>query len=188
MYRTTERCQSRAGSNESPRMVCSLGCMGFPVPNPFSPGVCLCGAHTIPPSRVPHSHSLGAPQGVLSPCCLCWPWNRFSHTFFPIQVSVSLPVHDNAPLHTGCVLQVLREMIKPLSAYCPFSVSMATKIKCFFSHISGMPFTSFLPTFQFPSGGGDAHPAASPGTDPYGKGSVLLAPPGQMLERMGSAG
>jgi len=85
---------------------------------------------------------------------LCWDAfrHRFSHTFFPIQVSVSLPVHDNAPLHTGCALQVLREMIKPLSAYCPFPVSMTTMIKCFFSHISGMPFISFLPTLQFPSG------------------------------------
>lgn len=52
-------------------------------------------------------------------------------------------MRDNAPLHTGCALRVLREMIKPLSTYCPFLVSMATLIKCFFSHISGMPFTSF---------------------------------------------
>lgn len=121
---------------------------------------------------------------------LCWnafsqPWHRFRHKFFPIQVSVSLSVHYNAPLHTGCVLQVLREMIKPLSAYCPFPVSMATMIKCFFSHISGMPFTSFLPTLQFPSGGGDAYPAASPGMEPCGKGSVLPAPQGQMLEWVG---
>lgn len=120
-------------------------------------------------------------------CCDAFsrPWHRFSHRGFPIQLSVSLPVRANAPLHTGCVLQVLREIIKPLSAYCPFPVSMATMTKCFFSHISGMPFTSFLPTLQFPSGGGDAYPAASPEIDPNSKGSVLPVPPRQMLERMG---
>lgn len=64
-------------------------------------------------------------------------------------------MRDNAPLHTGCALQVLREMIKPLSTYCPFLVSMATLIKCFFSHISGMPFT-FFPTPSFPSERGDS--------------------------------
>lgn len=115
------------------------------------------------PFQGPHSFSLGAPRSAISPLSmqpLCWdgfnrPWHRFSHTFFPIQVFVSPPACDNTPLHTGCVLQVLREMIKPRSTYCPFLVSMATLIKCFFSHISGMPFTSSLPTLQLPSGGGD---------------------------------
>lgn len=175
---------------------------------PGSHGV-LCAKPSLPkclPLHCPYNPSFqgflflffgntsGSANSLLSLQPLCWdafswPWHRFFHTFFPIQVSVSLPVHDNAPLHTGCVLQVLREMIKPLNAYCPFPVSMATMIKCFFSHISGMPFTSFLPTLQLPSGGGDASldvsPDASPGTDPYGKGLLLPAPPGQMFERMG---
>lgn len=107
-----------------------------------------------------------------------------SHVF-PIQVSVSLPVCGNAPFHTGCVLQVLMEIIKPLSAYCPFPVSIATMIKCFFSYISGMPFTSFLPTLQSPSEGGDVYLAASQGRDTYDKDSVLPAHPGQTLEQTG---
>lgn len=175
-------------------MACTLSSVGFSMSKPVSPDVWLCTAH---PSRVPHSHSLGAPQEVPSPCCLCspsagmhsagMPWHRFCHDFFSIQVPVSLPVQDNASFHTGSVLQVLRDMIKHLSADCPFPVSMATMIKRFFSHISGMPFTSFLPTPQFPSGGGNA-PSASSRTDLCGKGSVLPTPPGQMLQGMGQHG
>ena len=71
--RTTERCQSRAASNKNPRMVCFLGCIGFSVPSPVFADVFLCIVHTIPPSRVPHSHSLGAPQEVPSPWHLCSP-------------------------------------------------------------------------------------------------------------------
>lgn len=160
--------------------------MGFSMPNPVSPDVLLCTAHL---SRVPHSHSLAAPQEVPSPCCLCspcagMPWHRFSHFFSPIQVPVSLPGQHNASFHTGCMLQVLRDMIKHLSAYCPFPVSMATMLKRFFSHVSGTPLTSFLPTPQFPSGGGNG-PSASSRTVCCGKGSVLSMPPGQMLQGMG---
>lgn len=173
-------------------MVCFLDCMGSlcqtQCPQMFVSGLRLPMQSLLPGFPVPvlweHLRKCHFPAVSAAPLlgCLQSALAQILHTFFPIQISVSLPVHDNAPLHTGCVLQVLREMIKPLNAYCPFPVSMATMIKCFFSHISGMPFTSFLPTFQFPSGEGDAaSPAASAGTDPYGKDVY----PGQTLEQMG---
>lgn len=119
-----------------------------------APTVCLYIAHPSPSSRVPHSYFLGARQkchlptfsaAALLRCILEALAQILLHMFFSIQVFFSLPMCDNAPPHTGCALQVLREMIKPLSTYCPFLVSMATLIKCFFSHISGMSFT-FFPT------------------------------------------
>lgn len=58
---------------QSPRMVCALGCMGFSVPDPVSPDLCLCTACTIPLSMAPCSRSLGIPQEVPSPCRLCSP-------------------------------------------------------------------------------------------------------------------